>query len=304
MTNLSYTSPDEVRPARRTNITGGPDVYTLTDLSRNHLTIKNSRHISSSFKDDRISFLHSHECAELFYVTEGEGWFCTSEKRCPIQKNQIILVNPRVQHAEISSEKQMHYIILGIENLQIHFGKENEFLPFQIFQLTSHRDTIPGLLLTILNELEQQQESHKEICQHYLSILLLQIQRITGQYFTVSAPSPIPFECEKAKTYMEKHFRESITLDTLAELTHWDKFYFSHQFSAAYGIAPINFLLNQRLAYSKQLLSSTDYSITEIAELSGFSSQNYFSQTFKKNTGISPRQYRNAAAAKKVRETE
>lgn len=271
--------------------------YSFTDLSNDHSTKQKLRYVSSSsYGKDWNSVLHSHDCTELFYVTEGEGWFCTDEENCPIQKNQMVLVNPKVRHTERSSNKnQMNYIVLGIDNLQFHFGDAKEFLPFQIFQLASHRDIILPLLETILNELQTQNVFYEEICQNYLSILLLQVQRITGQNFTVSAPTLIPYECEKAKAYIEKHFREPITLDLLAEITHWDKFYFSHQFSGAYGISPINYLLKQRVEHSKQLLATTDYSVTQIAESSGFSSQNYFSQTFKKSTGMSPRDYRKLA---------
>lgn len=268
--------------------------YSFTDLSDDHSDRQLLRYVSSSsFGKDWNGVLHSHECTEIFYVIDGEGWFCTDEKRVPIQKNQMVIVNPKVHHTERSSAScQMHYIVLGIDNLQFHFGKEGTFLPFQIFQLSSHREVILPLLESILKELQKKQTSYEKICQHYLSILLLQVQRITGQEFSLSAPNPIPYECEKAKTYIEEHFREALTLDELAKITHWDKFYFSHQFSKAYGISPINYLLEQRVEHSRQLLRTTDYSVTQIAESSGFSSQNYFSQTFKKSTGLSPREYR------------
>lgn len=271
--------------------------YSFTDLSDDHSDRELLRYVSaSSFGKDWNGVLHSHECTEIFYVTDGEGWFCTDEENFPIKKNQMVLVNPKVHHTERSSAAhQMHYIVLGIDHLQFRFGKEDAFLPFQVFHLASHREVILPLLESILKELQKKQVSYEKICQHYLSILLLQVQRITGQKFTLSAPSPIPYECEKAKNYIDEHFREPVTLDLLAGITHWDKFYFSHQFSKAYGVSPINYLLEQRVEHSKQLLRTTDYSITQIAESSGFSSQNYFSQTFKKSTGISPREYRNGS---------
>lgn len=271
--------------------------HSFTDLSSDHSECQRLRYVSSStFGKDWNGVLHAHDCTELFYVTDGEGWLCTADEKVPLQKNHLVIVNPKVHHTERSSlVNKMHYIVLGIDNLQFHFGKENIVLPFQIFQLSSQKDMILPLMERIMEELKRKQTFYEEICQHYLAILLLQLQRITGQEVTLSTANDIPYECEKAKTYMEEHFRESITLDLLAELTHWDKYYFAHQFSRAYGISPINFLLNLRISHSKQLLSTTDYSITQIAESSGFSSQNYFSQIFRKSTGISPRAYRKAS---------
>ena len=57
-------------------------------------------------------------------------------------------------------------------------------------------------------------------------------------------------------------------------------------------MSPITYLIQRRLQISKDLLTQTDYSIAEIAASTGFASQSYFSQIFKKFTGISPNQYR------------
>ena len=76
------------------------------------------------------------------------------------------------------------------------------------------------------------------------------------------------------------------------DATHINKFYLSHTFSKYLGMSPITYLIQRRLQISKDLLTQTDYSIAEIAASTGFASQSYFSQIFKKFTGISPNQYR------------
>ena len=232
-------------------------------------------------------------------MTGGEGSFCTEEQTIPLHQDQLVVVNPRFRHTERSSAAQnMRYIVLGIDNLQFRFGKDAVLRPFEIFTVASHRGTVLPLLSVILEELRSKKPCYEEICQHYLSILLLMIRRITGREFTVSQPSSIPYECEKVRSYLDAHFREPLTLESLAALAHWDKFYFSHQFSKAYGISPINYLLEKRIEHSRYLLKTTDYSVTQIAEAAGFSSQNYFSQIFRKSTGMSPRQYRKNMAEK------
>ena len=230
--------------------------YSLTDLSPEHQPPhQHLRYVtSSSFGSDWNGVLHSHDCTELFYVTDGEGWLCTDETQIPLRKNNLVIVNPKVHHTERSSpEKKLH---------------------------------------TILEELQKKQTSYEEVCQHYLSILLLQLHRITGKEFSFAPPTDIPYECQRAKAYIEEHFHEPVTLERIAAIVHWDKFYLSHQFSAAFSVSPINYLLQLRITHSKRLLCDTDYSITQIAESSGFSSQNYFTQAFKKLVGVSPRAYR------------
>ena len=249
--------------------------YSLTDLSPEHQPPhQHLRYVtSSSFGSDWNGVLHSHDCTELFYVTDGEGWLCTDETQIPLRKNNLVIVNPKVHHTERSSpEKKMHYIVLGIDNLQFRFHEGETFSPFQIFQLSSHREMILSLLHTILEELQKKQTSYEEVCQHYLSILLLQLHRITGKEFSFAPPTDIPYECQRAKAYIEEHFHEPVTLERIAAIVHWDKFYLSHQFSAAFSVSPINYLLQLRITHSKRLLCDTDYSITQIAESSGFSS--------------------------------
>lgn len=72
-----------------------------------------------------------------------------------------------------------------------------------------------------------------------------------------------------------------------------NKYYMAHAFTKYIGISPISYLLEKRIQEGKSLLESTSYSIAEISTLLGFSSQSYFSQTFKKSTGRTPIQHRN-----------
>ena len=62
--------------------------YSLTDLSPEHQPPhQHLRYVtSSSFGSDWNSVLHSHDCTELFYVTDGEGWLCTDETPDPPAK--------------------------------------------------------------------------------------------------------------------------------------------------------------------------------------------------------------------------
>lgn len=132
--------------------------YSLTDLSPEHQPPhQHLRYVtSSSFGSDWNGVLHSHDCTELFYVTDGEGWLCTDETQIPLRKNNLVIVNPKVHHTERSSpEKKMHYIVLGIDNLQFCFHEGETFSPFQIFQLSSHREMILSLLHAILEELQK-----------------------------------------------------------------------------------------------------------------------------------------------------
>ena len=66
----------------------------------------------------------------------------------------------------------------------------------------------------------------------------------------------------------------------------------AHSFTKFTGMSPIQYLNQRRLETACQLLRDTDYSISDISSQTGFSSQSYFTQIFRKFYGITPVKYR------------
>ena len=125
-----------------------------------------------------------------------------------------------------------------------------------------------------------------------MDILLIQIIRRHNLVPASISTTKMNKECGKIKRYLDSNYSDSITLDSLARFAHMNKYYLVHAFTHYTGVSPINYLNARRLQASKYLLVSTDYPITQIAASVGFSSPSYFSQVFKKNTGITPKVYR------------
>ena len=65
------------------------------------------------------STLHTHTCAELFFITGGHGVFQVQGERFPVAINDMILVNTGVPHTETSQNgSPMEYVVLGVEGLE------------------------------------------------------------------------------------------------------------------------------------------------------------------------------------------
>ena len=99
-------------------------------------------------------------------------------------------------------------------------------------------------------------------------------------------------QCATIRRYIDLHFKEPLTLDLLAEEAHMTKYYLSHVFKREFGISPINYMISRRLEESKYLLAETDLSMSQIAQLLGFSSLSYFSQVFHRTQNMTPLEYR------------
>ena len=67
--------------------------------------------------------------------------------------------------------------------------------------------------------------------------------------------------------------------------------YFRRIFLKNYGISPIKYINNLKIERAKELLTSGLYTVSDVAELSGFHDESYFSREFKKHSGKTPKEY-------------
>jgi AraC-like DNA-binding protein len=129
-----------------------------------------------------------------------------------------------------------------------------------------------------------------------MEILIIRLMRNTAM--TLQAEPQVNTgnrQCANVKRYIDLHFKESLTLEQLAEEAHMSKYYLSHAFKREYGVSPINYMISRRIDESKYLLTETDLSMSQIAQLLGFSSLSYFSQVFRKENNTSPMEFRQNA---------
>ena len=92
--------------------------------------------------------------------------------------------------------------------------------------------------------------------------------------------------------YIKQNYASALSLDDLSNIVNMSKQGLTSAFKRSTGKTPIDYLNYIRLQNSKEFLKYTDHSIGEISELCGFSNVYYFSNTFKKNIGVSPSMFR------------
>lgn len=92
--------------------------------------------------------------------------------------------------------------------------------------------------------------------------------------------------------YCRENYMHQISLEELIELVHYNKTSLLQRFREVYGTTPRNYIIQIRLQKAKELLTDTDYSISEISDQVGFTSVHYFSRFFKEKEKYSPLEYR------------
>jgi len=247
---------------------------------------------SAKYGGDWHSVPHTHNHIELFYITGGNGQFLIEDQLYPVNANHLIIINPKVTHTEVSLNAQpLEYIVLGIEGIELAISDNSNGR----FCILDHFESaeIHSCLRNILREMEMKNTGYEDICQAFMEILIIRLMRSTD----LAVPSEPPVitgnrQCAAVRRYIDLHFKEPLSLDQLAEEAHMNKYYLSHAFKREYGISPINYMIGKRLDESKYLLSETDLSMSQIAQLLGFSSLSYFSQVFRRTQSVTPMEFR------------
>lgn len=253
---------------------------------------------TAKYGGDWHSLMHTHACTELFYVVGGMGQFKVAEKLIPVSPDDLVIVNPNVEHTEVSlNASPLEYIVLGVEGMEFA-ADENGDRRYSAFNFHSGREDILPYLRGMLREIEQKSAGYEVVCQDLLEVLVVKLMRHTDFSLTVTPAQQSSKECAEARRYIDSNFKENISLDQLAELTHVNKYYLVHSFSKEYGVSPINYLIGRRIEESRYLLADTNHSLSQISHMLGFSSPSYFSQSFRKLEGISPMEYRKRQRAR------
>ncbi len=247
---------------------------------------------SSRYGGDWHSVPHTHKYTELFYIVGGKGQFFIQDQVIPVDINNLVIINPNVSHTEDSLNAQpLEYIVLGIDGVELVSGANSngQFCILDHFESVE----ISSCLRNILREMELKNTGYEDVCQAYMEILIIRLMRNTSLAVqTESSAAAGNHQCAAIRRYIDLNFKEPLTLEQLSEEAHMNKYYLAHVFKREYGVSPINYMISRRIDESKYLMAETDLSLSQIAQLLGFSSSSYFSQVFRKMNGISPMEYR------------
>lgn len=257
---------------------------------------------TAKYEHDWHCTLHTHQCIEIFYILKGAGSFRVEDISFPIEQDHVILINSGVSHTEVSSTQEpLEYIAMGINGHDFLLDIQQDRRYCVLRDPSATRQLLP-YLRHISAEITQKNAHYREVVQNILQVLVIQLLRSRSIASLTSQSGNISPKCVQIKRYIDSHYKENITIDTLSNVAFLSRSYLIHIFSKEYGEPPISYLMKRRVEESRYLLAKTDYSILDIGLMVGFSSGSYFSQSFRRLEGISPKEYRRRARIEAIKE--
>jgi AraC family transcriptional regulator len=106
------------------------------------------------------------------------------------------------------------------------------------------------------------------------------------------SPSLPGYKLGQITDWMAEHLAEDFNLDRLAAQAGLSKFYFNRLFKSAMGVSPSRYLITLRIDKAKRLLRETRRSVVDVGLDVGYAGPSHFAQLFRKETGLSPSDYR------------
>lgn len=232
-----------------------------------------------------FSDLKSQSVYKMYYVTSGEGYIHTADKKMPLESGDVFFTFPNFPFC-IESQEDFSYMYISfigtranmiLEKLKINrhrfiFKNCNEIEP-----IWNHGINIVSELSDLISE----------------SIILYTFTHI-GSKMTEFNPKT------KAKDNISLYIKKIIddnfsdtnfSLETISQDLSYNKKYISAVFKKETGIGIVEYLNTIRIQSACALINQGFTSVSDIAHNCGFSDPQYFSKVFKKQLEVSPIKY-------------
>ena len=102
----------------------------------------------------------------------------------------------------------------------------------------------------------------------------------------------LPVRVERVRQYIQEHFCEEISLESIAAACGMSKYYLCHVFKENMGVSVFNYLIWLRMEEARRLLATTTLKVSQVGSRVGYADPNYFITAFKKQEGVTPTEYR------------
>jgi AraC-like DNA-binding protein len=234
-----------------------------------------TRDIRNTFNVYESDIIHRNQTDELLFYRQVAGGDIDAVMENCRQHRFVDKEGVGVLSKDPVLNLKYHFVVTAalISRICIENGMEME----QSFRLS---DYYIGKL-DYLNSEKEIEECHNKMVIDY-----------TRRMNVLSQNASLSRHTTECMNYIYANIKERITIEDLAALTGCSASYISRLFKSEMGIPVSEYIRNVKLDKAKNLLRFSDFSLVDISSYLSFSSQSHFIKIFQKETGMTPKKYR------------
>ncbi|MBI3830212.1 MAG: helix-turn-helix transcriptional regulator [Planctomycetes bacterium] len=254
-----------------------------------------------------IAYMAHPRSVEWVFGFSGKAELAMDGKRYELSKGCMGLIPPKASHLERIYHRDQGYHLIWIlaylerNRVTIH---SSSYSGGNLFQLVSGASiekctNVCNLFAQSAEEFQRREFGWENMLRSTAVEVLIRIVRHIkehglGQEARTYQASVIDF----AKSYINGHYAEPLTLEDVAHQVFLSPNYFTSLFTAKAGLTVFDYIRDVRLTEAGRLMSQSDLNVREIAKEVGFGNRSHFARSFKKHFGCTPREYKRRAVAK------
>ncbi len=257
---------------------------------------------------------HWHTAMEIINPVENHYDAVVNGEKYRINPGDILIIPPGEVHELYAPESGKRFIFLM--NISL-ISKLKGFSGIQ--SMLSHplllsKDSFPKIyddIYQILLQIRNEYFNNNDYAELTIQALLINLLVKIGEHHNNAEELFPNVRLYKQKEYVQKfnqaleyidnHYMEDVSLEDVADQIGFSKYHFSRLFKQYTDYTFCDYLTFRRIKVAEDYLASPDYSITEVAMQSGFSSISTFNRLFKQQKGCTPSEYRSKNSTAKRR---
>ncbi|SEU20453.1 AraC family transcriptional regulator [Paenibacillus sp. NFR01] len=241
---------------------------------------------------------------ELFVPTEGTLYLSNGTERLDVNVGEYLLMPPHtLQFGYRESECSFYWLHFHAAGQEVELGEEEHRYEEGVIVLPRMGELRSlDKMAVMLKQLQDSVRSYREkTLNDYLTTATL--CELYNQMFRRQTPSKNQAKQQLYNDvidYIKWRRREPLKVSEIGEHFGYNPKHLSALFASISGITLKQYLVQQKMETAKFLLADTNRKVTEIAEQLGYPDSHPFMKSFKKATGLTPTEYRNAYAGRLV----
>lgn len=232
---------------------------------------------------------------QLLYINAGKAHFHfdSIDNETIVNAGNMILYRPKElqKYEYYGTDKTevywVHFTGGDVKNILRKYGIKDNMRTFFVGTSLEYE----RIFKRMISELQRCQEDYEEILTLLMRHLLISIHRDLLKERKLSDVY-LDNEMDIATQYFNDNYNTDINIEEYAQSRGMSTCWFIRNFKKFTGTTPMQYIMSIRISNAQSLLETTQYSISEISRIVGYTNPLYFSRLFHKQKGFAPSKYR------------